>query len=105
MKSKLAIVSFILGLISLTPLLLWIASNGGEIIVFVLSTGWSILGIILLVPCVGLITGIISIFVIRRNKIGGIWFSIFGILLSLVGFLILFIIFLAIGQAISNVFS
>lgn len=80
MRSKLAIVSFIFGILSLFLLSPFIFPNSVNI------TG--ILSWILfnpLYPLLGLILGIISIYSIKKEKLGGIWFAIFGIIFSLIG--------------------
>ena len=97
MKSKLAIASFILGLIPLTALLITIL-----LINRILSLDLSILLImIFLTICssiAGLILGIISIFVIKMNKLEGIWLSILGIIFSLSGVIVLGLFIGALSQ-------
>ena len=85
MKSKLAIASFILGVISL----LWIVPGFGNIqIPFIISL------FILLCPLIGLITGIFSVIVIKKENLEGRWFAYLGIILSIIGLLAL-ILFVA----------
>jgi|SRR3989344_2921652 len=98
MKSKLAVISFILGLISLSTLLVWIVPIGGILQSKIINIS---LFNIFIAP-VGLILGIISIFIIKRNKLGGIWFSILGILFSLIGILMIFRLILGFAGVIGN---
>ncbi len=92
MKSKLAIISFILGLISLISLPLWNAQVGTIISLLMILSG----------P-IGLILGIVSIFIIKRNNLEGMWFAILGILFSLISIVVMLIIGLGIGGALSFV--
>jgi hypothetical protein len=88
MKSKLAIASFILGLVSLLSILM-ANVHLGSIVTYLM---------VLSAP-VGLILGITSIFIIRRYKLGGIWFAILGILLSLIWVLAVVLIGLGMSGA------
>ena len=95
MKSKLAITSFVFGLISLIILLTYVLlihfsvhypfgfNSIGDILVFFIVTK--------LFPSIsflGLITGVISIFIIRRYKLNGILFAVMGIVFSFFPFLL-----------------
>jgi hypothetical protein len=48
---------------------------------------------------IGLILGIISIFVIKKNKLEGMWFSILGIIFSLSGVIVIALFIGALSQA------
>ena len=85
MKSKLAITSFIFGVISL----LFLIPRFGDLqIPIIISL------IILLSPLIGLITGIFSLVIIKKEGVDGRGFAILGIVFSVIGlvFIIWFIL-------------
>lgn len=90
MKSKLSIISFISGLISLVPILIWILPSDNPLELFVI---YFFLYTFYTSP-IGIITGVISLFIIFKNKLEGVWFAILGILFSIAGasIIILFLI-------------
>jgi len=97
MKSKLAITSFVLGLV---PLIIYsILLLFRSFLSYPLNFFFMLTLIFSISSLVGLILGIISLFVIRQNKIEGTWFAILGILFSILGGLIwgLFLLLYIVG--------
>jgi hypothetical protein len=96
-KSKLAITSFILGVLSLSPIIALMFPPKDLLV--------ALMAIILIsffaIP-LALIFGIISIVIIIKNKIGGILFGVIGILLSIIGAILLMIILNGIGSALTS---
>lgn len=98
MKSKLAIISFILGIISLIPIFVWILPVGSTIQFAIVTISF----LNIFVAPIGLILGVISLFVIKKNKLGGLWIGLFGILFSVMGLIILGFIVAGLGAAMTS---
>ena len=98
MISKLSIVSLILGIISLSTVLVWIFPAGSQI-------HFKIIGISLfniLIAPLGLILGLTSLSIIKKSELEGKSLAILGILFSLIGIIMLIIIVFAIASSIGN---
>lgn len=91
MKSKLAILSFILSIFPILYFLILSSPVFMKLLDFITDTEIFFLIFWVIIPILSLITSIISIIIIKKNKLEGIDFSIAALILLIIFIFIIYI--------------